>query len=89
MWVDIEKFSYFSKAVLEMLSYLEFEPDIIHCHDWQSSLVPVFLKAFYYADPFYRNIKTVMTIHNLKFQGITEIERLKDITGLICLLMIS
>ena len=46
MWVDIEKFSYFSKAVLEMLSYLDFEPDIIHCHDWQSSLVPVFLKAF-------------------------------------------
>ena len=82
MWVDIEKFSYFSKAVLEMLSYLEFEPDIIHCHDWQSSLVPVFLKAFYCADPFYRNIKTVMTIHNLKFQGITEIDRLKDITGL-------
>ena len=82
MWVDIEKFSYFSKAVLEMLSYLDFEPDIIHCHDWQSSLVPVFLKAFYCADPFYRNIKTVMTIHNLKFQGITEIERLKDITGL-------
>lgn len=41
MWVDIEKFSYFSKAVL-MLSYLEFEPDIIHCHDWQSSLVPIF-----------------------------------------------
>ena len=82
MWVDIEKFSYFSKAVLEMLSYLEFEPDIIHCHDWQSSLVPVFLKAFYCAAPFYRNIKTVMTIHNLKFQGITEIDRLKDITGL-------
>ena len=44
--------------------------------------MPVFLKAFYCADPFYRNIKTVMTIHNLKFQGITEIDRLKDITGL-------
>ena len=42
----------------------------------------IFLKAFYCADPFYRNIKTVMTIHNLKFQGITEIDRLKDITGL-------
>ena len=79
---DIEKFIFFDKAVLSMLPLIDFQPDIIHCHDWQSSLVPVFLKAFYCADPFYRNIKTVMTIHNLKFQGITEIDRLKDITGL-------
>lgn len=82
MWIDIEKFSFFSKAVLEMLSYLDFAPDVIHCHDWQSSLIPVFLKAFFAADPFYGNMKTVMTIHNLKFQGMTEIDRLKDITGL-------
>lgn len=82
IYQDAEKFAYFSKAVLTILPEIGFQPDIIHCHDWQSSLVPVFLKAFYCADPFYRNIKTVMTIHNLKFQGITEIERLKDITGL-------
>ena len=82
MYEDIEKFCFFSKAVLSILPLIGFKPDIIHCHDWQSSLVPVFLKAFYCADPFYRNIKTVMTIHNLKFQGITEIDRLKDITGL-------
>ena len=50
MWVDIEKFSYFSKSVRNAVLFLEFEPDIIHCHDWQSSLVPVFLKAFYCAD---------------------------------------
>ena len=77
MWVDIEKFSYFSKAVLEMLSYLEFEPDIIHCHDWQTGLMPVYLKNEFwdsssYSD-FYQNMKAVMTIHNLKFQGVWDI----------------
>ena len=82
MWVDIEKFAFFSKAVLEMLAYLSFEPNLIQCNDWQSALIPVFLKSFFYGDPFYRNIKTIMTIHNLKYQGITEIDRLKDITGL-------
>ena len=68
MYLDIEKFAFFSKAVLEMLSYLEFEPDIIHCHDWQTGLVPVFLKSLYQEDPFYQSIKTVMTLHNMKFQ---------------------
>lgn len=82
MWVDIEKFSFFSKAVLEMLSYLKYEPDIIHCHDWHSSLIPVFLNAFYKRNPFYKKIKTIITIHNLKYQGTTDINRLKDITGL-------
>lgn len=82
MWLDIEKFSFFSKAVLEMLSYLDFEPDIIHCHDWQTSLVPVYLKRMYGYDPFYQNIKTVFTLHNMKFQGMTSIDHLKDVAGL-------
>lgn len=82
MWLDIEKFSFFSKAVLEMLSYLEFEPDVIHCHDWQTSLVPVYLKRMYGHDPFYQNIKTVFTLHNMKFQGMTSIDHLKDVAGL-------
>lgn len=82
IWLDIEKFCFFSKAVLEMISYLDFEPDLIHCHDWQTGMLPVFLNVWYKKSPFYKNIKTIMTIHNLKFQGITDIGRMKDITGL-------
>ncbi|MCD8018918.1 MAG: glycogen synthase [Clostridiales bacterium] len=82
MWQDIEKFSFFCKAVLEMLAYLDFEPDVIHCHDWQTGLIPVFLKTFYGENPYYRNIKTVMTLHNMRFQGTTDINVMKGITGL-------
>ena len=82
IWMDIEKFCFFTKAVLEMISYLDYEPDLIHCHDWQTGMLPVYLNFWYKKSPFYRNIKTIMTIHNLKFQGITEIGRMKDITGL-------
>lgn len=82
MWMDIEKFCFFCKAVLEMLSYLEFEPDIIHCHDWQTGLIPVYLKTLYQNNPYYKNIKTIMTLHNMCFQGITDVETMKDITGL-------
>lgn len=79
---DIEKFCYFSKAALSILQVLNFKPDIIHCHDWQSGLVPVYLKTAFAANPFYQNIKTVFTIHNLQFQGMTAINRLKDLSGL-------
>lgn len=82
MWVDIEKFSYFSKAVLEMLSYLEFEPDIIHCHDWQTGLIPVFLEAQFRQNEFYRYMRTVYTIHNIKFQGRWYVDAIRDVTGL-------
>lgn len=82
MWVDIEKFSYFSKAVLEMLSYLEFEPDIIHCHDWQTGLIPVFLEAQFRQNEFYRYMRTVYTIHNMKFQGRWYVDAIRDVTGL-------
>ena len=82
MWVDIEKFSYFSKAVLEMLSYLEFEPDIIHCHDWQTGLIPVYLHDSFQSDPFFWGIKTIFTIHNLKFQGTWSVDTIKGFSGL-------
>ena len=81
-WQDVEKFSFFARAVLELPAYMEFEPDIIHCHDWHSSLIPVYLKTFYMDNPYYRPIRTVMTIHNLKFQGQTDIGHFKDVTGL-------
>ncbi|MCI5952078.1 MAG: glycogen synthase GlgA [Anaerostipes sp.] len=79
---DIEKFSFFSKAVLSILPIINFKPDVIHCHDWQTGLIPVYLKNEFSANLFYHGIKTVMTIHNLRFQGIWDIETMKAITGL-------
>lgn len=79
---DIEKFAFFSKAALSALPLLDFRPDVIHCHDWQTGLVPVFLDNFRYGNEFFRGIKTIMTIHNLKFQGTWDTKRIRDITGL-------
>lgn len=79
---DIEKFCYFSKAVLAALPVIGFKPDIIHCHDWQASLIPVFLKTKFWGLDFFKDIKTIMTIHNLKFQGIWDIDTIKHFTGL-------
>lgn len=67
---DGERFAFFCKAILSALPIIDFKPDVIHCNDWHTALVPVFLKAYYAHDLFYQNIKTIMTIHNLKYQGI-------------------
>ena len=75
--LDCEKFIFFSKAVLSLLPTLGFRPDVINCNDWQSAPIPVLLDTFY-DNPFYRGIKTVMTIHNLKFQGRWDLEKIKD-----------
>ncbi|MDR0405720.1 MAG: glycogen synthase, partial [Clostridiales bacterium] len=69
-WNDMEKFIFFQKAALDALYPLGFRPDVIHCHDWQAGLVPVLLDAQYQKGEFYRGIKTVMTIHNLRYQGV-------------------
>ena len=82
LYQDIEKFAYFSKAVLDALPFLDFCPDIIHCHDWQTGLIPVFLKTLYGDQNYYRGIKTVFSIHNLKFQGRWNLPAVMDITGL-------
>ncbi len=82
IYEDVEKFAYFSKAVLEMLPFIDFCPEIIHCHDWQTGLIPVFLKATYANNRFYQNMKSIMTIHNLKFQGVWDVQTIKDVTGL-------
>ncbi|KSV59304.1 glycogen synthase GlgA [Acetivibrio ethanolgignens] len=79
---DIEKFAFFSRAVLSALPLLDFRPDIIHCHDWQTGLIPVYLHDSFSAGEFYQGIKTIMTIHNLKFQGIWNLKKVMDITGL-------
>lgn len=82
IYEDVEKFAYFSKAVLMALPYIDFAPDVIHCHDWQTGLVPVFLKTSFGDDPYYRGIKTVFSIHNMKFQGRWQLKAVMDITGL-------
>ena len=79
---DVEKFAFFSKAALSILPVVGYQPDIVHCHDWQTGLVPVYLKDSFHEGGFYVNMKSVMTIHNLKFQGIWNIETVQDATGL-------
>ena len=66
---DNERFAFFCRAVIEMLPVIDFIPDIIHCNDWQTGLICVFLKENYQNFPMYRNIKTLFTIHNLQYQG--------------------
>lgn len=68
-WNDMERFCFFQKAALEILQYVDFCPDVIHCHDWQAGMVPILLDAQFKRGRFYENIKTVMTIHNLRYQG--------------------
>ncbi len=82
IYEDIEKFAFFSKAALSALPLIGFQPDIVHCHDWQTGLIPVFLKDKFHDGEFYRDMKSIMTIHNLKFQGIWDMKTVKDITGL-------
>ncbi len=71
---NAERFAYFSKAALETLKILSWQPDIIHCNDWQTSFVPVYIKTVYQNDPFMQGIKTIFTIHNLTEQGEFEPE---------------
>lgn len=79
--LDCEKFIFFSKAALSMLPTLDFRPDVINCNDWQTAAIPVFLDTFR-DNPFYRGIKTVMTVHNLKFQGRWDMRGIKDAMGI-------
>ncbi len=76
LWEDIPKYCYFSKASLAVLNYLEWIPDVIHCHDWQAALVPVFLKTRFAVTPV-SSARSILTIHNLRFQGICPVDHLK------------
>ncbi|MBO5556158.1 MAG: glycogen/starch synthase [Oscillospiraceae bacterium] len=78
---DIPKFCFFAKAALAALNYMDWIPDVIHCHDWQAALVPVYLRTLFANTPVGR-AKTVLTIHNLRFQGVYNIPTLKYWTGL-------
>lgn len=79
--LDCEKFIFFSKAVLSILPTIGFKPDVINCNDWQTGAIPVFLDTFR-DNPFFADIKTVMTVHNLKFQGRWDIDKIKDFMGI-------
>lgn len=80
---DCERTAFFSKAILECLQYLpDFFPNLIHCNDWHTALVPVFLHEHYGHISYYQNIKVLFTIHNLKFQGIFPRWACGDILGL-------
>lgn len=79
---DAERFAFFSRAVLEILPHIDFKPDIIHCNDWQTAMTPVYLDRYYAHDPFYADIKTVFTIHNIQYQGRYGGEILGDVLGI-------
>lgn len=67
---NLERFSYFCKRALELLKEIKFKADIIHCHDWQTGLIPVYLKTLYGQDQFFKQTHTVFTIHNIGYQGL-------------------
>lgn len=77
-----ERYAYFCRAVLEALPKLDFIPDVIHCNDWQTGLIPAMLKVQYNKLELYKDIKSVFTIHNLKFQGIFPIDFIEELLGL-------
>ena len=79
---DGERIAFFSKAVCEFLQYVDFKCDVLHCNDWHTALSTVFLREFYRNVPGYDNIKTLFTVHNLKFQGQMSDAVLGDILGL-------
>jgi len=82
IYEDVEKFAFFSKAVLMALPLIDFCPDVIHCNDWQTGLVPVYLRTVFGQDSFYAGMKSVFSIHNMKFQGRWMVQEVMDITGL-------
>ena len=78
---DIPKYCYFGKAALAALNYMDWIPDVIHCHDWQAGLVPIYLREFFNNTPIGRS-KVMITIHNLRFQGIYDIKTIQYWSGL-------
>ncbi len=76
------RFAFFCRAVLESFKHLDYYPDIIHCNDWQTGLIPVLLNDQYRTLDGYRDVHTVFTIHNLKFQGIFDWKRINSVLGL-------
>lgn len=81
---DAERFAFFGKAVLDIMPVIDFYPDILHTNDWQSAASVIYLKRKYYMNPYYCDIKTIYTIHNIDYQGIFSMSILGDVFGLDC-----
>ena len=79
---DAERFAFFSRAILEILPHIDFKPDIIHCNDWQTALTPLYYSTMYANQPGYENIKTVLTIHNIQYQGVYGQELIDNVVGI-------
>ncbi len=79
---DAERFAFFSRAVLEMIPYIDFKPDVINCNDWQTALIPVYYSLYYGKREEFSNIKTAFTIHNIQYQGKFGEEILEDVLGI-------
>lgn len=79
---DCERFVFLSRAILEMLKYIDWMPQVINCNDWQTALVPVYYQVFYRYQFGYENIKTVFTIHNIQYQGKYGMEVLNEVLGI-------
>ncbi|NLW79435.1 MAG: glycogen synthase GlgA [Ruminococcaceae bacterium] len=79
---DGERFAFFSRAILEALFHLDFEPELIHCHDWQTALVPVYLNLYYRHLQAFAQVKAVFTIHNIQYQGKYGREILEETVGI-------
>ena len=77
-----ERFAYFCRAVLESLPLIDFVPDVIHCNDWQTGLIPPMLDIQYRKLEQYKDVKTVFTIHNLKYQGLFQIDDIEEMVSL-------
>lgn len=78
---DAERFAFFDRAALEFVREIGWRPDVIHCNDWQTGMIPVLLKLEYMKNDFYSDIKTVFSIHNLLFQGVFDPKILPELFG--------
>ncbi|MBA9084025.1 starch synthase [Fontibacillus solani] len=81
-WDDGERFAFLNRAILEILPTIDFIPDILHCHDWHTAMIPLLLLEHYRDQDKYRKIRTVFTIHNLLYQGVFPYEVLGDLLSL-------
>jgi starch synthase len=79
---DGERFAFFNRAVLDAIRHLHFTPNVIHCHDWHTGMIPFLQRVEYKREPGYETIRTVFTIHNLLFQGVFPKETLGDLFGI-------
>ena len=79
---DGERFAFFCRAVTELLPLLREKPDVVHCNDWQTALVPIYIRDEAVREEFYKSVRTVITVHNIEYQGRYGDQVLEDVIGL-------